>query len=176
MAVTVSLTDAGIDVHLSGADMVWAIRGDLSVPWSDIVGARVVDAKEAKRRLMWRRSRHRVPGRRDRGDVHRAQRARVREFWSVYRDTELLEIETRNDQPKRIVLQTPDRAELAAAINARVAGRRRSARLRSRRRVGADALGPEPRQPEEPEPNGTGDAYDHPIAGDLHVDRRVGRK
>ena len=123
MAVTVSLTDAGIDVHLSGADMVWAIRGDLSVPWSDIVGARVVDAKEAKRRLMWRLRGTAFPGAVIAGTSTVRNESGVREFWSVYRDTELLEIETRNDQPKRIVLQTPDRAELAAAINARVAGR-----------------------------------------------------
>jgi hypothetical protein len=120
VAVVVELTDTGIDVHLSGPDMVWAIRGDLSVPWPEVVSARVVEAEEAKRRLMWRLRGTAFPGAVIAGTSTVRNEPGVREFWCVYRDPEYLEIETTNDQPKRIVLQTPERAELAAAINARV--------------------------------------------------------
>jgi hypothetical protein len=37
----------------------------------------------------------------------------------TYRDPGFLEIETTRERPRRIVLQVPDRAELAAAIDAR---------------------------------------------------------
>ena len=39
MAVSVTLTDAGIDVRISGMDAVWSMRGEVTVPWSEIVGA-----------------------------------------------------------------------------------------------------------------------------------------
>ena len=36
-------------------DTVWSMRGAISIPWSDVVGARVVDAKDgASGGCMWR--------------------------------------------------------------------------------------------------------------------------
>jgi hypothetical protein len=122
MAVAVALTDAGIDVRLTGMDMVWSLRGTLSLPWSDVVGARVVDAKTARSRLLLRLGGTGLTGVVKAGRFTVRGEPGVREFWATYRDPELLEIETTNEQPKRIVLQVPDRAELAAAINARVDG------------------------------------------------------
>jgi hypothetical protein len=122
MAVAVALTDAGIDVRLTGMDMVWSLRGTLSLPWSDVVGARVVDAKTARSRLLLRLGGTGLTGVVKAGRFTVRGEPGVREFWATYRDPELLEIETTNEQPKRVVLQVPDRAELAAAINARVDG------------------------------------------------------
>jgi hypothetical protein len=122
MAVTVELTDTGIDVHLTGMDMVWSLRGAVTVPWSDVVGARVVGAKVARQRLLLRTVGTGLTGVVKAGRFTVRDEPGVREFWATYRDPEFLEIETTQLQPKRIVLQAPDRAELAARINGRVHG------------------------------------------------------
>jgi len=122
MAVAVALTDTGIDVRLTGMDMVWSLRGTVAVPWSDVVGARVVDAQTARARLLLRLGGTGLAGVVKAGRFTVRGEPGVREFWATYRDPEFLEIETTQERPRRIVLQVPDRAELAAAINARVDG------------------------------------------------------
>ena len=122
MAVAVALTDSGIEVRLTGMDLVWSLRGTVTVPWSDVVGARVVDAKAARSRLLLRIGGTGLSGVVKAGRFTVRDEPGVREFWVTYRDPEFLEIETTQERPKRIVLQVPDRAELAAAINTRVAG------------------------------------------------------
>jgi hypothetical protein len=82
----------------------------------------VVDAKTARSRLLLRLGGTGLTGVVKAGRFTVRGEPGVREFWATYRDPELLEIETTNEQPKRVVLQVPDRAELAAAINARVDG------------------------------------------------------
>jgi hypothetical protein len=121
--VAVALTDAGIDVKVSGMDVLWSLRGAISIPWYQVVGARVVEAKVAKRRLNWRVGGTSWPGRVVAGYFTLRHEPGVREWWVTYRDPEFLEIETTRERPKRNVLQVPDRAELADAINARVDGR-----------------------------------------------------
>jgi hypothetical protein len=120
--VAVTLTDAGVDVKVSGMDTLWSLRGAISIPWSDVVGARVVDAKAARKRLNWRVGGTSWPGSATAGHFTVRNEPGVREWWVAYRDPEFMEIETARERPKRIVLQVPDRAELAAAINAHVAG------------------------------------------------------
>ena len=122
MAVAVELTDTGIEVRLTRMDMVWSLRGVVTVPWSEVVGARVVDAKTARSRLMWKLGGTGLSGVVKAGRFTVQGEPGVREFWATYRDPEFLEIETSQLQPKRIVLQVPNRAELAAAITARAAG------------------------------------------------------
>jgi|tagenome__1003787_1003787.scaffolds.fasta_scaffold17163908_2 hypothetical protein len=122
MAVKVELTDAGIEVRLTGMDMVWSVRGAVDVPWSEVVGARVVDAQVARQRLLLRTMGSGLTGVVKAGRFTVRDEPGVREFWATYRDPEFLELETTNEQPKRIVLQVPDRVELAVAINARVTG------------------------------------------------------
>jgi hypothetical protein len=39
MAVTVTLTDTGIDVRASGMDALWSLRGAVSIAWAEVVGA-----------------------------------------------------------------------------------------------------------------------------------------
>ncbi len=121
MAVSVELTDAGVEVRLTGMDMVWSLRGAVSVPWSEILGARVVEAAAARRRLLLRLGGTGLTGVVKAGRFTVRDEPGVREFWVTYRDPEFLEIETTNERPKRIVLQVPDRAALAAAINAHLA-------------------------------------------------------
>lgn len=122
MAVRVTLTDTGIDVKVSGMDMMWSLRAAIKLPWSDVVGARVVEAKAARKRLQWRVGGTSWPGSVNAGHFTVRNEPGVREWWVTYRDPEFLEIETTRERPTRIVLQVADRAELAAAINARVDG------------------------------------------------------
>ena len=119
MAVTLTLTHTGIEVKVSGMDVLWSLRGGISVPWSDVVGARVVDAASARARLNWRVGGTSWPGAATAGYFTVRNEPGVREWWVAYRDPELLEIETSQERPKRIVVQVPDRDELAAAIDAR---------------------------------------------------------
>ena len=123
MAVTVDLTDTGIDVKVSGMDTLWSLRGAISIPWSEVVGARVVEAAAARKRLNWRVGGTSWFSSATAGHFTVRREPGVREWWVAYRDPEFLEIETTRERPKRIVLQVPDRAELAAAITARIAGR-----------------------------------------------------
>jgi hypothetical protein len=123
MAVSVTLTDVGIDVQASGMDALWSLRGAISIPWPEVVGAGVVEAKAARRRLNWRVGGTSWPGAVNAGFFTVRDEPGVREWWVTYRDSEYLEIETTRERPKRIVLQVPDHAELAAAINERVADR-----------------------------------------------------
>jgi hypothetical protein len=119
VAVSVTFTDAGIDVKVSGMDTLWSLRGAISIPWSDVVGARVVEAKTARKRLQWRVGGTSWFGSATAGNYTVRNEPGVREWWVAYRDPEFLEIETTRERPKRVVLQVPDRAELAAEINAR---------------------------------------------------------
>jgi hypothetical protein len=100
-------------------DVIWSMRGAISIPWREIAGARVVEAKTAKRRLRWRVGGTSWPGRVNAGFFTVRDEPGVREWWVTYRDPGFLEIETTRERPRRIVLQVPDRAELAAAIDAR---------------------------------------------------------
>ena len=120
MTVAVTLTDEAIDVKVSGMDTLWSLRGAISIPWSDVVGARVVDATTARKRLNWRVGGTSWFGSATAGHFTVRDEPGVREWWVAYRDPEFLEIETTRDRPKRVVLQVPDRVELAAAITARV--------------------------------------------------------
>jgi hypothetical protein len=122
MAVDVTLTDDGLSVSLTGMDAVWAVSGGLSLPLSEVVGARVVGADEAKGRLRWKTAGSGVPGVVKAGRFTVQDEPGVRELWSTYRDTEYLEITTTRDRPRRIVLQHPGRVALAAAITTKARG------------------------------------------------------
>ncbi|MGZ6911189.1 MAG: hypothetical protein ACXVJS_06525 [Acidimicrobiia bacterium] len=120
MTIHVDLTDAGVGVRLDGLDAVWSLRRSLTVAWADVVRARVVTTRDAKRRLRWRVGGTALPGVVLAGTMTVAGQKGVRELWATYRDREVLEIETRRERPRRVVLQVPDPTGLAAAINARV--------------------------------------------------------
>ena len=76
------------------------------------------DAKRIRSQLGWRLAGTYVPGVLAAGwYTVKGQRAK-RQLWSVYRDSDVLVIETTRSSPSRIVLQHPDRAMLADRINA----------------------------------------------------------
>ena len=155
MPVSVTLTDAGIDVSISGMDVLWSLRGAISIPWPEVVGARVVDAKTAKRRLNWRVGGTSWPGRVVAGHFTVRNEPGVREWWVTYRDPEFLEIETtREDRSAscsrcRTAPRWPRRSPRASRLP-------RSAGLRRGRRVRADLLRREAGEPEELHPHRVG--------------------
>lgn len=123
MSIAVNLTDSGVEIGLTGFDALWSLRGSLQIPWSEILEARVVDGKEARRRLRWKTGGLSLPGVANAGNFTVRGKPGAREFWATYRDPDYLEITTTRDRPYRIVLQHPDRVALAAAISTTATGR-----------------------------------------------------
>ena len=120
MAIDVRLTESGADIAFRGWDAVWAFRCRLRIPWGQIRSARVVSAAEARRRLRWRLLGTGLPGVVAAGTFSVRDAPGDRELWAVYRDTEVLEIETSVQKFRRVVLQHPERARLALEISERV--------------------------------------------------------
>jgi hypothetical protein len=119
MAVNVFVHDDRVDVDLDGWDRIWALQSHLEVPMDQIIGAWVAPRADALRDLGWRVGGGYWPGRMATGHFTTKGRKGVRQLWSVYRDTEVLVIETKLDDPWRIVLQHPDREFLAWIISER---------------------------------------------------------
>ncbi len=123
MAIDVSLADDALTVSFTGVDSMWAVSGGVALPLSEITGARVVAAADAKRRLRWKLAGSGVPRVVKAGRFTVNDETGVRELWCTYRDPQFLEITTTRDRPRRIVVQHPNRVALADEINARVAGK-----------------------------------------------------
>jgi hypothetical protein len=119
MAVRAVVSDQSFDITLSGFDMVWALRRRLSVPIADIRTARLVPRDAARAQLRWRLGGAFVPGRVYTGR-YSLRDGPGRAFASVYRDPEVLEVTTRLDDPRVIVLQHPDRHDLAWYLGERI--------------------------------------------------------
>jgi hypothetical protein len=119
MAVNVFVHDDRVDVDLSGWDRVWALKGHLEVPMDQIIGAWVASRDDALRDIGWRVGGGYLPGRMATGHFTAKGRKGVRQLWSVYTDDEVLVIETKLDDPWRVVLQHPDREFLAWIISER---------------------------------------------------------
>jgi hypothetical protein len=123
MAVNVNVQDDHLDIDFTGVDRWMALKGHLELPFTDIAQARVIPATEARGRLRWRvggGSWPWWPGPLITGHYTVNDRPGARELWCVYRDPEVLDIETRRECPSHVVLQTPDRERLAWWINERV--------------------------------------------------------
>lgn len=116
MAVKVNVSDDSVDIDLSGVDAFFALQRHLSMPVRDIVTARIDTVANLKPALGWRVGGGYFPHRIITGHFTTRGTKGVRQFWSVYRDQEVLVIETRRPRPHRIVLQRPDRDFLAWII------------------------------------------------------------
>lgn len=129
MAVHVFVYDDSVDVTINGIDRWLALSEGVHLPMADITGARVTTFDEACEGLGWRvggtwlprawgggiyAGHYTVPGRKG-----------ARQLWCVFRDPEVLVIDTRLERPTRVVLQVPDRHDLAWFIGERLAKHRR---------------------------------------------------
>jgi hypothetical protein len=124
MAVHVHVSDDAVDVTFTGADKWLSLnpKGQ-HLAIADITSARVVPRAEAATDRGWRAGGGWFPGALATGWFTVKGRKGPRQLWCVYRDQEVLVIETRLERPCRVVLQHPDRHDLAWYIGERLARR-----------------------------------------------------
>jgi hypothetical protein len=121
MAVHVHVSDDAVEITFSGVDKWTTLSpGGRRLAMTDITGARVAPRAEASRDLGWRVGGGRWPGRMTTGWYTEKGRKGVRALWCVYRDQEVLVIDTTLAKPCRVVLQHPDRHDLAWYIGERL--------------------------------------------------------
>ena len=123
MGCCVYVHDDRVDIDVDGLDRLMALKGHLTLSMADIVSARVAPVDEPRRDLGWRVAGGYWPGLVATGHFLVRGRPGARPWWLVYRDPEVLVIDTDLDRPCRVVLQHPDRHDLAWLINERVARR-----------------------------------------------------
>ena len=119
MTVTVELDDSALRVTCSGADTVWTMSRGIRVEIADITRAQVLLRSDAHKELGWRKFGSYIPGTVAAGWFAVRGRRGAGQWWAVFRDPEVLVVDTRLDKPARLVLQTAERYELAMAISAR---------------------------------------------------------
>ena len=120
MTVEVVVHDDAVDIDFSGWNRVWSLKQHLRLGMYDIIDARVVPQSEVKKHLGVRMLGTWVPGAVTSGRYFSRGRKGARQIWDTYRDPEVLLIETKLDDPWRVVLQHPDRERLAWLIAERI--------------------------------------------------------
>jgi hypothetical protein len=122
VAVRVHVSDDAVDIRFTGADrLITFAHGGLHLCMSDIVVARVAPRKGLREPLGWRVGGGYFPGRLATGWFTVKGEKGKRQLWCVYRDDEVLAIDTRLERPCRVVLQLPDRHDIAWYIGERLA-------------------------------------------------------
>ena len=118
MALTVFVSENLLSIRFTALDKALCLCRYVDVHGDEITGARLMPREEAKALLGWRVGGGYWPGGFATGwfttPGHRGQL----QLWDVYRDPEVLVIDTTRPKPSRIVLQHPDRVRLAERINA----------------------------------------------------------
>lgn len=118
MALHVDIGDTGIDLSFTGLDQALCLIKHLRLHYGDIERAWVGTWDDVRPALGWRVAGGYWPGRFATGHFMVKGRPGARQLWDVYRDRELLVIDTRVERPCRVVLQHPDRVVLAERIEA----------------------------------------------------------
>jgi len=118
MPVAIHVDPIGITVTASGIDGIICFTKKVDVPFTAIIGAKVVTQSEAKGELGWRIGGGYLPNHFATGWFTMPNQKGRRQWWAAFRDAEVLVIETNLKSPGRIVVQTPDRTALAAQIHA----------------------------------------------------------
>ena len=120
MAIELVVHDDSIDLTFSGRDRFFALSKGIHLPINEITDARVATVGEMKKELGWRVGGGYWPGRMATGHFTWKGRQRYRQLWSVYRESEVLVIDTTRKNPARIVVQHPYRHDLAWLIAERI--------------------------------------------------------
>jgi hypothetical protein len=122
MSLRVDIDDVSreVVVHLGGLDSWLALTTTERLPFEVITSARVAPVAELTEGRGWRTGGTYWPGRVCAGRFGVKGRKGARQLWLVFRDPEALVIDTTMERPTRVVLQTPDRAELARRVSAAV--------------------------------------------------------
>jgi hypothetical protein len=119
MAVRAVVTDTSFDVTLTGWDAVWSLRRHASIPLDDVVSAKVIDRKEAVNDLRWRLGGTYWPGAVCCGN-YSLRTKDGRGLACFYRDSEVLEVRTALTKPRLVLLQLPDRHDIAWILGERI--------------------------------------------------------
>jgi hypothetical protein len=118
------VSDDAVDVTFSGIDRWMSFNpSGQHLAMADITDARVTSRAEAVAELRWRVGGGYWPRRMTTGWYTVKEQKGARELWCVYRDEEVLAIDTVLAKPCRVVLQHPDRHDLAWYIGERLARR-----------------------------------------------------
>jgi hypothetical protein len=124
MGVHVHVGDDMVDITFTGIDRcVTFCPTGRHLAMADITAANVVADKGPRQRLRFRVGGGYVPKLMTTGWYTVRGVKGARELWCVYRDHEVLVIDTRLPRPSRVVLQTPDRHDIAWYIGERLARR-----------------------------------------------------
>ncbi|HEX9260711.1 MAG TPA: hypothetical protein VF855_14315 [Acidimicrobiales bacterium] len=123
MTVQVIVQDDAVDIRFTGLDRVLCLAKGLTLAMSEITGVRVVPQREAKADVGWRVGGGYWPGAFATGWFTWKGRKGVRQLWCAYRDEVVLVIDTTRAVPARVVLQHPDRDDIAWFIGERRATR-----------------------------------------------------
>jgi hypothetical protein len=120
MGVDVFVFQEYVSIDFTGVERFLTLKGHLEVPMHDITSARVAPVSEVRPGLGWRVGGSYWPGRLITGHFTVPDHPGARQLWCVQRDDEVLVIETDLDRPRRIVLQHPDRHDIAWLIGERL--------------------------------------------------------
>ncbi len=120
MAIELVVNDDSIDLTFTGFDRFLALSKGMHLPINEITDARVATVVEMRKDLGWRVGGGYWPGRMATGHFTWKGRQRYRQLWSVYREGEVLVIDTTRKNPARIVVQHPYRHDLAWLIAERI--------------------------------------------------------
>jgi hypothetical protein len=120
MAVSVMVKDDAVDIAFSGLDELMCLSTGVRLPMPIILGARVGSVLEASADRGWRVLGTYLPGVAACGHYQDRRRKGARQLWDVYRDSEVLIIDTMLDRPTKVVLQHPNRHDLAWYIGERI--------------------------------------------------------
>jgi hypothetical protein len=105
-----------LEITFPGALPLITLKRSLTLPWREVVSARVESQAEAKRSLGVRVGGGYWPGWFATGHFLYAGRKGERQLWCCYRAVDVLVIETRRAKPRRVVLQLDDSADAARRI------------------------------------------------------------
>jgi hypothetical protein len=121
MGLAVIVSDNLVSVRFMGLDRAMALCRYVDLHGDEITDVQLMPRSEATALLGWRVGGGYWPGAVATGWFTTPGQRGQLQLWDVYRDEEVLVIDTTRPKPSRVVLQHPDRAKLLERIRA-VAG------------------------------------------------------
>lgn len=118
MALNVLVSENLVSIRLTGLDAMLSFCRYVDLHGDEITDVQLMPRAEARAGLGWRVGGSYLPGAFANGWYTTPGQRGQLQLWDVYRDDEVLVIDTTRPKPSRIVLQHPDRARLAERIRA----------------------------------------------------------
>lgn len=119
MSIEISVDEHDFTIDVSGIHLLICLSRQIRIRLADITACRVVTQSEAKGDLGWRVGGGYIPGRLATGWFTMPGRKGARQWWAVFRATEVVLIDTVLDRPGRVVLQHDHPEFLVAEIERR---------------------------------------------------------